>query len=316
MRHLFARGLGLPEGPTSGVRGRRSVYHGTDRRSLHGGHEFFVVGPYRVSMRIIAGEYRSRRLVTPRDAEVTRPMPDRVRESLFMLLRGHFEGATVFDGFSGTGAIGLEAVSRGAAKCVLVEQDRGIVEILRQNVFALGCGDRCEVFAGDALGAGALARCPRPLKLAFLDPPYPLIQEPIGFRRVMAQLSNLIELLTPDGFAVLRTPWPMVVQTPVASVSAGSRPVREATKKDKRSRVKKGRTWRRHGEAMDPKRAAEQLGEEEDEVEVPEGAPVAAAAAPVSEPVPADLHLPNAVGPETHTYKTMALHLYAKKPRE
>ena len=140
--------------------------------------------------------------------------------------------------------------------------------------------------------------------------------EAVGHRYFDDYFRKCGELLTPDGFAVLRTPWPMVLQTPVASVSAGSRPVREATKKDKRSRVKKGRTWRRHGEAMDPKRAAEQLGEEEDEVEVPEGAPVAAAAAPVSEPVPADLHLPNAVGPETHTYKTMALHLYAKKPRE
>ena len=63
---------------------------------------------------IIGGEFRSRRLKSPKGREVTRPLPDRVRESLFGLLRGHTRGATVFDAFAGTGAFGLEAVSRGA----------------------------------------------------------------------------------------------------------------------------------------------------------------------------------------------------------
>jgi 16S rRNA (guanine(966)-N(2))-methyltransferase RsmD len=132
-----------------------------------------------------------------------------VKESLFGLLRGHCEGANVFDGFAGTGALGLEAVSRGAARCVLVEQDKSIAAILTRNVEMLGVKDRCEVVVGDALGAGALARAPRPLTLAFLDPPYPVVQEPVGFRRAMAQLEKLVELLSPDGFAVLRTPWPL-----------------------------------------------------------------------------------------------------------
>src|ERR1044071_7748596 len=103
-------------------------------------------------MRIIAGEFRSRRLITPRDDSTTRPIPDRVKVSLFGLLRGHCEGATVFDGFAGTGAIGLEAVSRGAASCVFVEKDRAAAAMLRQNIDSLGASDRCELFIGDALG--------------------------------------------------------------------------------------------------------------------------------------------------------------------
>src|SRR5215475_7819068 len=103
-------------------------------------------------MRIIAGEFRSRRLLTPKDDAVTRPIPDRVKESLFGLLRGHCEGAQVFDGFAGTGALGLEAISRGAGRCVFVEKDKGAAELLRRNIEALGAGDRCELILGDALG--------------------------------------------------------------------------------------------------------------------------------------------------------------------
>lgn len=166
-------------------------------------------------MRIIAGEFRRRSLFTPPDAEVTRPIPDRVKESLFMILRGHCEGATVFDGFAGIGAIGLEAISRGAARCVLVEKDRRIADILRRNVETLGVEDRCDVVVGDALGPAALARAPRPLHLAFLDPPYPLVREPAGFARVMAQLAGLVALLDDTGYAILRTPWPLVHEVEV-----------------------------------------------------------------------------------------------------
>src|ERR1044071_3842661 len=121
-------------------------------------------------MRIIAGEFRSRRVLTPPDDSTTRPIPDRVKVSLFGLLRGHCEGANVFDGFAGTGAIGLEAISRGAARCVFVEKDRDAAAMLRQNIDSLGAAERSELIIGDALGPGALARVPRPLTLAFLDP--------------------------------------------------------------------------------------------------------------------------------------------------
>lgn len=287
-------------------------------------------------MRIIAGEFRRRVLVTPRDASVTRPIPDRVKESLFALLRGHCEGANVFDGFSGTGAIGLEAVSRGAARCLLVERDRTIFPILKQNVESLGCLDRCTVLQGDALGAAALASAPRPLNLAFLDPPYPMVLEPTGFRRVMAQVSALVNILAPDGFVVLRTPWPLQHEE-VAVATEMIEPAlteRERSRKDKRSQVKKERSWRRHAESMDPKRAKEHLSGEKSrrspDPKTPEGlaahadaldeidAKLAAAEAelmlPVRKRIDVDLKLPNALGPETHIYTTMAIHLYGKKP--
>jgi 16S rRNA (guanine966-N2)-methyltransferase len=284
-------------------------------------------------MRIIAGEFRRRLLFTPRDASVTRPIPDRVKESLFGLLRGHCEGANVFDGFSGTGAIGLEAVSRGAARCLLVERDRAIVPILRKNVESLGCGDRCTVLQGDALGAAALASAPRPLTLAFLDPPYPLVQEPAGFRRVMAQVAALVNVLSPDGYVVLRTPWPLrhVVGGAAAEASEPVVSEREKSRKDKRGQVKRERSWRRHADSMDPKRAAEHLGgsrssgspvprddDGDDEAPLDEiDAKLAAAEAEILQPgqtrIDADLALPNAVGPETHVYHGMAIHLYAKK---
>src|SRR5689334_13405158 len=163
-------------------------------------------------MRIIGGEFRSRKLLTPRDDSITRPIPDRVKESLFGLLRGHCEGATVFDAFAGTGALGLEAISRGAERCVFVERDKAAAEMLQQNIEALGVADRCELVTGDALGPGALARAPRPLTLAFMDPPYALVREAIGWQRVRAQMEQLVRILSDDGFAVLRTPWPFSLE--------------------------------------------------------------------------------------------------------
>jgi len=264
-------------------------------------------------MRIISGEFRSRRLETPADDSVTRPIPDRVKESLFGHLRGHCEGASVFDGFAGTGALGLEVISRGGANCVFIERDRNIAEILRRNIETLGAEDRCQVVVGDALGAGALARAPRPLTLAFLDPPYPLVEEPIGFRRVMAQMAALVALLSDDGFAMLRTPHPLRHQ--VAPAPLVEQPLdpkadpQPATSKSKRSRVKAGRHQRRRS-ALDPL----DLPDEQSMEDEPDAQP-AELVAPTPKPIytPADLTLPNALGPETHTYHNMAIHLYQRR---
>lgn len=270
-------------------------------------------------MRIIGGEFRSRRLVTPRDALVTRPIPDRVKESVFGLLRGHTEGAAVFDGFAGTGAIGLEAISRGAARCVFVERDRRIADILRQNITNLGVEDRCDVVMGDALGPGALARCPRPANLIFLDPPYPLVQSALGWKRVRAQFERLIDLLADDGFAVLRTPWPFQVEvaTEEAETAIEQKPERKFKKPRRPKRDQDDREWdprrfderaglpakgRRHGHA--------ELSSSEDGPQPPgEGTDESPSVAMVE----ADLAFTNAQGPETHVYHTMAVHLYARR---
>ena len=119
-------------------------------------------------MRIIAGRWRGRPLLAP-PGDSTRPTADRVREALFSMLAsrlGGFEGLQVADLFAGSGALGLEALSRGAAHCVFVENDRRAVEAIRANIAALGASG--EVLARNAEHAALLA----PVDLAFLDPPY------------------------------------------------------------------------------------------------------------------------------------------------
>lgn len=122
-------------------------------------------------MRIIAGEWRGRKLVAPK-GEATRPTADRTRETLFAMLTsrlGDFEGLQVADLFAGSGALGLEALSRGAAHCLFVEQDRAALETIRANIAALGAAARTRVEAGSVM---ALRAVTKPLDLILLDPPY------------------------------------------------------------------------------------------------------------------------------------------------
>ena len=86
-----------------------------------------VCPPLAQTMRIIAGEFKKRKLQGPPDDTTTRPIPDMVKEALFNILRGHPEDGAVLDCFAGTGSIGLEALSRGAPRCVFVERDKKIV---------------------------------------------------------------------------------------------------------------------------------------------------------------------------------------------
>ncbi|MEM8835065.1 MAG: RsmD family RNA methyltransferase [Planctomycetota bacterium] len=160
-------------------------------------------------LRIIAGDLRRRQIDTPRGNERTRPLPDRVRTSVFNMLAGHFEDEVYFDAFAGTGSFGFEAISRGARECVFVEKDRGVMRLLKGNAEKLGIEDRCTFFHGDALGAGAAAMCPEGVHVIFFDPPYPLMQDPQTRARVFEQFERVCERLDPEGFALLRTPWPL-----------------------------------------------------------------------------------------------------------
>ncbi|MGN6501034.1 MAG: 16S rRNA (guanine(966)-N(2))-methyltransferase RsmD [Tsuneonella sp.] len=122
-------------------------------------------------MRIVAGEWRGRKLAAPK-GEATRPTADRTRETLFNMLAsriGSFEGLSVADLFAGSGALGLEALSRGAAFCLFVEQDAAAVQAIRANVETLGARTRAEVRAGSVMSLGP-AKVPHDLIL--LDPPY------------------------------------------------------------------------------------------------------------------------------------------------
>jgi 16S rRNA (guanine966-N2)-methyltransferase len=121
-------------------------------------------------MRIIAGTWRGRPIVAPK-GDATRPTADRTREALFSMLTsrvGSFEGLSVADLFAGSGALGLEALSRGAASCLFVEQDRAAVDALRANIAKLGATG-ADVRAGSVL---ALGLAPKPLDLMLMDPPY------------------------------------------------------------------------------------------------------------------------------------------------
>lgn len=128
---------------------------------------------YAVAMRIVAGMYRGRRLAAPRGRDV-RPTADRVREALFSIL-GDLEGLEVLDLFAGTGALGLEALSRGAARVTFVEIDRQAHEVVRRNIDAT-VTDRAEVtelIKGEATRVvRSLALAERRFDLVFFDPPY------------------------------------------------------------------------------------------------------------------------------------------------
>ena len=122
-------------------------------------------------MRIVAGEWRGRPLVAPQ-GDTTRPTADRTRETLFSMLvsrLGSFEGLEVADFFAGSGALGLEALSRGAAKCIFVEQDAAAIRALRANVANLRAAAQCDVRASSVLTLGPAKA---PLDLILLDPPY------------------------------------------------------------------------------------------------------------------------------------------------
>jgi len=121
-------------------------------------------------MRIIAGQWRGRPLDAP-PGQGTRPTADRVRETLFSMLTsrlGSFEGLRVADLFAGSGALGLEALSRGAAFAAFVEKDSAAAAAIRRNAERLGASDRIRVLGGSALALPAS----EPFDLMFADPPY------------------------------------------------------------------------------------------------------------------------------------------------
>ena len=125
-------------------------------------------------MRIVAGAWRGRTLAAPAGT-TTRPTADRVRQTLFDMLlhapwggRDAGAGVAVLDGFAGTGALGLEALSRGAATAAFIECDRAALVMLRRNIAACATADRARVLDADATRPPAGAAC----RLLFLDPPY------------------------------------------------------------------------------------------------------------------------------------------------
>ena len=123
-------------------------------------------------MRIIAGEFRRRHIKSVPGLDV-RPTPDRLRESLFNVLAPRLPGAVFVDAYAGTGAVGIEALSRGASQVVFLEKDRRAAAVIRENLSTLGASARADVRIGGAAQSLAALHA----GIVFLDPPYPLASE-------------------------------------------------------------------------------------------------------------------------------------------
>jgi 16S rRNA (guanine966-N2)-methyltransferase len=158
-------------------------------------------------LKIIAGEFRSRRLEGPAVHDLTtRPYLQRVKESVFNILREWFDEARVLDLFAGVGTVGLEAVSRGAAEVVMVERSRPLAEILQRNIETLACANRARVWRGDALLPECLRHAPSPVDLVFVDPPFSMMEDAAGRQRVLEQIARCPAIMADSSFVVLRSP--------------------------------------------------------------------------------------------------------------
>ena len=170
-------------------------------------------------MRIIAGTHRGRKLVAP-EGLVTRPMTDRVRENLFNILGPHLEDAVVLDLFCGSGALGLETLSRGADFCLFVDADPEAVKATETNATTLRLSDEMRIVRRDALRPGTWIKAPggTGYTVVFADPPYRLTADEAGRQRLAEMAKRLADLgcLAPGAVAMLRAkrgvpmdrPWP------------------------------------------------------------------------------------------------------------
>lgn len=151
-------------------------------------------------MRVVAGTLRGRPIVAP-EGSTTRPTTDRTREAMFNALTslGVLDGARVADLFAGSGALGIEAVSRGAEHCTFVERDRAALAAIRRNVAALGIQDRVTIVAGEVVARVSQLGT---IDVALVDPPY-------GFDKWGELFDALAEIMTEDGLVVTESGEPL-----------------------------------------------------------------------------------------------------------
>lgn len=155
-------------------------------------------------MRVIAGTAKGITLLTPKSGGV-RPATDRVKESVFSIIGDFIEGARVLDLFAGSGAVGIEALSRGAARCTFVENDARCVKVIKKNLARTRLADRAHVIQANAQRSAEIMD-PReiPFDLAFVDPPY-------SHSRRMDDLSPVARLLAAIGEGDFLCPHALVI---------------------------------------------------------------------------------------------------------
>lgn len=153
-------------------------------------------------MRIVGGAWKRTPLKVP-DVPGLRPTPDRVRETLFNWLGQSLDGLRCLDAFAGSGALGLEAASRGAARVLMIERDRAALAAIRDTVDRLGAADRVELAAGDAfVEFGRRAKAGERFDLVFLDPPF-------GEGLAGKALARLAPLLAPEARVYVESEAPL-----------------------------------------------------------------------------------------------------------
>ena len=145
-------------------------------------------------MRIIAGDFKGRRLFTPKDSRI-RPTTDKVKESIFSMIAAYLDDAVVIDLFSGTGNLGLEAISRGAKRCYFGDKSRESMELTRQNIAHCRQEAHAVTIPGDF--ESVLRKIPEKADIIFLDPPYKY-----GLIHDSLELISELSLLTEDGIIV------------------------------------------------------------------------------------------------------------------
>ena len=169
-------------------------------------------------MRIIAGTCKGRRLEAP-SWDGLRPTSDKLRETLFNVIAARVPGATVLDVFAGSGALGLEALSRGASRAVFIERDRRAAALIASNAALCGVRERCVIIRDAAARALQNRIDGSPFDLVILDPPY-------TFDALADVLHAAATHLTPEGLLILehatrRTPPPLSGVTPIRTVRSG-----------------------------------------------------------------------------------------------
>jgi len=153
-------------------------------------------------MRSIAGEFRGPKLLPP-DGDATRPITDRVKQSLSDIIAPQIEDARVYDLFAGTGSMGLECLSRGAAHASFFESDRSAIERLKKNIAALKLESRTQIIPGDLFKWFSSNAPANKANLIFLDPPYRFLKEYAQKLRNLAE-SLATNHLAGDGWVIFR----------------------------------------------------------------------------------------------------------------
>ena len=157
-------------------------------------------------MRVIAGSARGVCLSSVK-GDKTRPIQDRTKESLFSILSGIIQDSRVIDLYAGTGAIGIEALSRGAASCIFIENNRLAIQIIRDNLVATGLQNKATILKYDVLEtASYLEKNGIKLDIVFAAPPYPLVEKNSYRSELLTFFSILSEkhIIPPEGIVILQ----------------------------------------------------------------------------------------------------------------